>query len=443
MTVLVIGQCTLHWGRMEFGNIGNYYIAEPMFRELHRVFPGAVIKTTFQMSSGFCDREKVSCIPMDAYYGWHPDDLAKAKREYEAAKQFYETGLLEFHTPFIDECMSSDVVVDFSGDMWGKNTDLAGPNRFMVGLLKDRTAQLLGKPTAMIAGSPGPFNEDESLSFAHEVFDHFDYISNRDPISRAVLQKYGFNVDKVVDRTCPAFLFEPAEDSLVEHLLNNTFLSNRTRPTIGFILCGWNMLRGPFNRTDWRDEEFSAYVDAIRTFVKKNDVNVCLLSHSNGFEIPPKTFALTKGRDYPLVERLYRLLQQSDVAGHVELLDGVYPAKETKAIIRRFDMLVSGRVHGAVAGLSQNVPTVIIDYGHEPKAHKLRGFATVAGVSQYVAEPGKESDLLAKMETVWNNRDAIIKMLSGRNVWIRNECMRQFDELRYAVLRHGSVFRSE
>lgn len=422
---------------MEFGNIGNYYIAEPMFRELHRVFPGSVIKTTFQMSSEFCNREKVSCISMDAYYGWNADDPDRARREYEAAKQFNETGVLKYHTPFIDECLSSDVVVDYSGDMWGKNADLAGPNRFLVGLLKDRTAQLLGKPTAMIAGSPGPFNEDETLPFAREVFDNFNYISNRDPISRSVLQQFGFNVDKVVDRTCPAFLFEPADDSLIEPMPKGTFLSGKSRPAIGFILCGWNMLTGPFNRTDWRDEEFLPYADALRAFVKKNGVNVCLMSHSNGFEIPPKPFALTKGRDYPLVERLNELLQRSDVADHVELLDGVYPAKETKAIIRRFDMLVSGRVHGAVAGLSQNVPTVIIDYGHEPKAHKLRGFAAVANVSQYVAEPGKENDLLAKMETVWNNRGSISKDLSARNAWIRNECMRQFDELRCAVLQNG------
>jgi polysaccharide pyruvyl transferase WcaK-like protein len=39
-------------------------------------------------------------------------------------------------------------------------------------------------------------------------------------------------------------------------------------------------------------------------------------------------------------------------------------------------MLVSGRVHG----LSQHVPTVIIDY--EPKAHKIMGFAKV---EEYVA----------------------------------------------------------
>ena len=46
-TIFVIGQCTLHWGRMEFGNIGNYYVTEPFFRELHRVFPEAHIKNNF------------------------------------------------------------------------------------------------------------------------------------------------------------------------------------------------------------------------------------------------------------------------------------------------------------------------------------------------------------------------------------------------------------
>ena len=114
--------------------------------------------------------------------------------------------------------------------------------------------------------------------------------------------------------------------------------------------------------------------------------------------------------------QLFNILKNTDIADHVELLDGVYPAKETKAIIRRFDMLVSGRVHGAVAGLSQNVPTVIIDYGHEPKAHKLRGFAAVVNVSQYVAVPGAENDLLAKMELVWNNRNAVSQMLAERNI---------------------------
>ena len=53
MRLLLIGQCSLHWGRMENGNIGNYYIVEPLIRELHRVFPDAEIVTTMQMTERF------------------------------------------------------------------------------------------------------------------------------------------------------------------------------------------------------------------------------------------------------------------------------------------------------------------------------------------------------------------------------------------------------
>jgi len=83
--ILVTGQCTLHWGRLEFGNIGNYYVAEPLFRELRRVFPGAEIRTTFQMSNEFCERENVTRLPMELYYGWTGNDLAYAKKDLKVA----------------------------------------------------------------------------------------------------------------------------------------------------------------------------------------------------------------------------------------------------------------------------------------------------------------------------------------------------------------------
>ena len=193
---MVIGQCTLHWGRMEFGNMGNFYVIQPFFRELHRVFPKAEIFTTFQMSDKFCHEEKVTCLPMELYYGWNEDDLEIAKCELEIASTFAQSGKLATTTRYIDAVMASDVVIDFSGDIWGRNADSVGPDRFLVGLLKDRVAQLLGKPTAMLAGSPGPFNQDETLPLAREVFRNFALVPNREPVSRTVLKEYGFNISK-------------------------------------------------------------------------------------------------------------------------------------------------------------------------------------------------------------------------------------------------------
>ena len=71
MNIFIIGQCSLQWGRMEYGNIGNYYIIEPLIRELHRVFPNCKIKTTMQMSDRFCKEENVNSVPLQLYYNWN------------------------------------------------------------------------------------------------------------------------------------------------------------------------------------------------------------------------------------------------------------------------------------------------------------------------------------------------------------------------------------
>ena len=85
----------------------------------------------------------------------------------------------------------------------------------------------------------------------------------------------------------------------------------------------------------------------------------------------------------------------------------------TKAIIGKFDMLVSGRVHAAVAGLSQCIPTVIINYGHEPKAHKLKGFALVAGQQDYVCDPSNNEDVIQKIYSCWQSREKIKEELEN------------------------------
>ena len=67
-SILVTGLCTLHWGRLQYGNIGNYYIVEPLFRQLHKHFPDYKIVTTFQMDEQFIRKEDIEVVPMELYY---------------------------------------------------------------------------------------------------------------------------------------------------------------------------------------------------------------------------------------------------------------------------------------------------------------------------------------------------------------------------------------
>ena len=411
MNILVIGQTTLHWGRMEHGNIGNFYVLEPFINLLIDIFDGCNISTTLQLSDEFISGKPITVLPMEYYYGFRENELSYSINELNLVDSFLESGIWNEKTGYIDAVLNSDIIIDYSGDIWGDNADFLGPDRFEVGLCKDLVAQKLNKPIYLIAGSPGPFGNPRTKDLAKEVFQNFTLVTNREPISTEILARDGFDVSKVHDLACPAFLFEPDFNVNVDEIFQKAGIPKDERPIIGFILCGWNFISGPFDRWPRDDNEYASFVELIEYLTNKYDVSVCLLSHSNGFPIPPAEFKLIHGRDYPIVKQLQKILQERGIARHVYCLDGVYNPKVTKAIIGRFDMLISGRVHGAVAGLSQFVPTVILDYGHEPKAHKLKGFARVSGVEQFLANPEDTNDMMQKAEMCWLNRSSVRNFL--------------------------------
>lgn len=423
MRILLTGQCTLHWGRMEYGNIGNYYIIEPFIRSLHSTFPGCEVITTFQMSDRFCRDENIKVLPMNLYYGWD-NDLVKSMEELDIAKRYLIDGKTRKTTPFIDIVKNSDLVIDYSGDIWGDNANLLGKDRFIVGLCKDRTAQIFAPRTVMIAGSPGPI-ENQYLEFAKEVYANFDFVTNRENISTTLLEDYGFDTSRTYSLACPAFLFEPSLQTNIGYCPQISNLLESTRPKIGFVICGWNFTEGPFDKWPRNDNDYVIYAEAIEEFLKRVDADIYLLSHSNGFPIPPIKFELLHGRDYFIVKQLQKVLNDRGNAKNIFSLDEVYDAWQTKSVIGLFDMFVSGRVHAAVSALSQSIPTVIIDYGHEPKAHKLKGFAEVTNTLEYVASPNS-SEIFEKMMNAWTNRDLYKKQLSQQIPEVKKKAIANF-----------------
>lgn len=430
MKILIIGQCTLHWGRMEFGNIGNYYIIEPFIRELYKVFPHAEISTTFQMSDRFCKEEKVRLLPMDLYYNWDNKDLENALMELSSAEIYSKTGFLPKKTTYIEEVLNSDLVIDFSGDIWGDNANFLGKDRFLVGLIKDRVAQLLGKKTVMLAGSPGPFKEQNTLNFAKEVYENFDIVTNRESLSIDLLKENGFNVSNTLSLACPAFLFEPLSDDIGQQLATEIGILPKTKKVVGFIVCGWNFTEGPFDKWPRTDEEYTIFAEAVEYLTEVENCKVFLMSHSNGFPIPPLEFELIHGRDYQVAKQLESVLIKRGISKDFHMIERVNDTWETKAILKQFDLLVSGRVHGAVGALSQLVPTVIIDYGHPPKAHKLLGFAIEAGAEKYIADPQVKDDIIIKIKDAVQHLDEYKEALSVQIPNAKNKAIKNFEILK-------------
>lgn len=424
--IFIMGQCTLHWGRMEFGNIGNFYIADPFFRELRKNFPDSVIRTTMQFSDRFCKKYNIETVPMEYYYDFgKADNLDTAKKEWDAVKK-NEKG---FVSDYVAEVQKSDLVIDFSGDIWGDNADFLGSDRFETGLYKDLIAQHL-KPTVMLAGSPGPFSNHKNLELAKVVFKGFCLVTNREPVSTRLLKKQGFDVSRVVDSACPSFLFESSSKERVCNLLKAEEGWEKEKGKIGFILCGWNFKKGPFDLWPREDNEYEHFAETIKNMVDEFHVEVYLMSHSNGFRVSPEPFELIHGRDYPIAVQLKSILDKQGYGSYVKLIEGIYLPEDMKGIIGELDMLVSGRMHGAVAGISQCIPTVMIDYGHPPKAHKLLGFAEVTGLEDYIVDPNDFDKLLGKVRACWRNRKSVKKHLENIMPTIKKTACHQFNMLK-------------
>lgn len=430
MRIFVTGQVTVHWGRLEFGNIGNYYITETTFRELHRVFPNAEIVTTFQMTDEFCEQENVDCLPMELFYSWSENDLPLAIEEYGIAEVYKKTGKLIKETPFISELLKTNLVLDFSGELWGDHAEPVGKNRFLIGLLKNRTAQLLGKKTVLLAGSQGPFSDSVTKALAKEVFQNFDMVLNREASSVELLNENGFDTSKVRSFTDPAFLFEPYKKFQIEEILEIEGISNQEKPVVGFILCGFNMLEGPYDKWPRRDDEFTPFAKAVEFIINKIGAKVVTFSHQNGFELPPN-FKLINGRDYPYAQRLHDYVIERGKVNPEDLhcISKPYLPKELKAIIKELDMLVSGRIHGFVAGVSQFIPTVILNRGHGPVSKRNLGFAKSVGFENFLCDPGDVNNIVAKIDECWTNRDNLHETLKERIPQVQKTAHKLYDSL--------------
>lgn len=405
--ILVTGLCTLHWGRLQYGNVGNYYIIEPMFRLLHKYFPEYEILTTFQMDSVFIQNEQITVLPMELYYSWRENELEIAQEEYKIVKK-NETR----STSYIDILKDVEYVINVSGDMWGDNAEHVGKNRFAVDCLKMRTAQLLGKKTILYAVTPGPFFTAKDPDFLQSVFSGFSLVVVREKISIDNLKKWELNNNNIVYAPCPSFIFEP--NSLYSSRWTHEIkaLSDKGIKICGMTFGGFNMPIGPYDMWPREEKQYDMFVKVISHMILDLKLHVVLFSHTNGFDLPPN-FRLKNGRDFQILEKLYEIISnRPELCQHITLIDEPMLPSNLKKVISMFDMLFTGRVHASVASASQYIPTVFLEYDRRViYSDKMLGFSSQFGMEEYVCSPENTEDVLKKVDLCFANRLSIRKAL--------------------------------
>ena len=266
------------------------------------------------------------------------------------------------------------------------------------------------------------------------VITNFTAALNREPASVNLFRENGFDVSNVKSFTDVAFLFEPSPISEVKDILINDSIVINNRKTVGFILCGFNMLRGPYDAEFRSDDEFIQFAEAVEFIVEELGARVFLMSHQNGFVKSPE-LKLINGRDYPYAEQLYSVVKERRKVNinDIALSKGPYTPKQTKAIIGKFDMFVSGRIHAFVAAVSQNVPTVIINRGHGERSHRNIGFARSVGMEDYISDPSSADDIKDKLEKCWQKKEELRKVLENKIPVVKETARNMFDTLRELI----------
>lgn len=428
-SILVTGLCTLHWGRLQYGNIGNYYIVEPLFRQLHEHFPEYKIVTTFQMDEQFIANEDIEVLPMELYYAWNDKDVTNAYKDVESAEKKIRNIECE-STPWVETLLDCEYVINVSGDMWGDNAEHVGHKRFLVDCLKMKTAQILQKKTILYAVTPGPFSEETQL--AKEVFGGFNLVVIREKVSRDNLVKWNFPVEHVVWAPCPSFLFEANKNYQSEWIKSIEESHKRGRKVIGLTFGGFNMPCGPYDMWPRTEEQYQLFVELVQYMIDTLKVDIVIFSHTNGFELPPH-FKLKCGRDYMILEQFYQILvkKNKNYKEHITLINEPLLPCNIKRVIGSLDMIVTGRVHASVAATSQCIPTVYMEYDRRViYSDKMTGFSAQLGMEEFVCEPQNLKELKEKVTECFNHLDSVKARLENIIPIIKEEAKDIFEVIK-------------
>lgn len=423
--IFVTGLTSTNKGGIQYHNLGNYIIVDVLFQKLRETFPDHVISTSIQLSDDFYKKFNIKHLRDKRFFTYGMRTAYKTLCDIFRIFLWKITKAKFFlSSTFLLELESSDLIIDFSGDIYGDN---AKWHKFLETNARLWFALMLRKKIAMIIGSPGPFSSFWRVWIAKYILPRLSLITNREPLSTEMLTYIGVKGNHIYSTACPSVMFKPCSEEKLKTFEDYSMIFKNKKPTIGIIISGWNMPVGPYNRWPRDDSEFKFLIQLINHLKESTNYRICLMSHQNN---TAHDNSLIKGNDHRIIDKLIDLLGNVFDGDRVFTLKGLYDAAQSKAIIGKFDLVISGRIHGAVQALSQCIPTVIIDYGHEPKAHKLKGFASVYNISNYIADPNNSNHLCKIVDELIANQEFLKRSLISRLPSIKNDAEINFKLLK-------------
>jgi colanic acid/amylovoran biosynthesis protein len=266
-------------------------------------------------------------------------------------------------------------------------------------------------PVAFLAQSIGPFRNDGEAERWLEVGRRASLLTVREPLTQAYLSEGLGLGDGHVQRTAdPAFLLEPQTAGALAGFYGLEGPLVAVCPSQGI---------GRYAGLD-ADGHRDRWAGAIRWLLDELGVRVALVPHVRD--------ASVAGDDLVSATEIARRL---DFDARLTLVGGEHSAAELKALLTRAQLIVTERMHAAIAGLSGAVATVPIGY-----SVKARGIVAdalpdrspdelVLGVER-LADPGVFE---AHVGRVWEERERVATELRAQRPRLRAAAARNFELL--------------
>lgn len=321
-----------------------------------------------------------------------------------------------------------DAILDLSADSY--SSDAVNWLTILNHSLELLSARLLNIKVIVFAVSPGPFRPRLIQYLAKYTLNKMTIITVREKISVDLLLSIGVNKNKIIETACPAFLFKPVAKNEATALFKQEVINinkNNKIPLFGFSLAGYNL----YSYHTWTNplsyKDLDTYATAIEYAINKINANIVLIPHV--YRTNQWTGEAINGPDYVTLRNLYNNLK-NNYGNRIYLLSKTYTSAQMKGIIGLLDLFITGRLHAGIGALSQNIPTVLIAYGH-----KHYGIAKLLEQENLVCTGTDAEEMKEKILYAWKNKREISDMLNQKMKTIIELANKNFTTVYNTILK--------
>jgi len=455
-TILLHGTAMHHIICLEY-NRGTTGFVLGVIESLRKLIPEAKFISLIQFSDSFSAKHNIKVVKNNLFSLKSFSLLESLKSSLLflrcvlwviLRKYFSIKASILVNNRILKEYRQADVIIDLSADFFNDSYGIIPVIEYCRDIL---FGVLLGTPVVICSQSIGPFRGKLASWLTQFTLNRVSIITLREEISKDFLDEMGVSKTPIYVVADPAFLFEPSPEKRAKEILSKEGINSYTKTIIGIVnpegelmmigqskggyksilisayqfaqyclpeeLFLWLMkhirkgkLYGTL-QSQYKNKTIQIIAGIVGHIVKETDCSVLLVPHV----VLPVRHGEEDQDARVTAKRIFQLVLNKE---RVIPITGDYTAQEVKGIIGQCNMIISLKLHAAIAATSQCVPTIAIG-----THHKFRGIMRMLGQERWVFDQIPE-DLITKIDEAWSKRGEITKELESRLVTLREDALR-------------------